>query len=274
MKDRTTAGVLALVFGWLGLHRFYLGQPGLGILYLIFLPLGFISFFLGFIDGIILLTQDDDLFDAKYNNKPFRPGYSRSERNRSSYQNARDRDRERQQRYQRQEQRQRQRQQPKERRNTNRAPKTNPFKESAIRKYKNYDFEGAIIDFQKSLKVQPTDPVTHFNVACAYSLTEQVEKGYFHLEKAVEQGYNQYDKIKTDGDLAFLRIQDNWEEFVKNGYQSEVKAPVSKQIEAPEAKPIDEVIMKIEKLGELKEKGYLSEEEFQAQKSKLLNGLD
>ncbi|MEO1434814.1 MAG: NINE protein [Bacteroidota bacterium] len=274
MKDKTTAGVLALVFGWLGLHRFYLGQPLLGILYIMLIWTS-IPFFLMVIDGIILLTQDDDLFNAKYNNRQFRPGYSASHRprNNNNYQQQRDRERERtrQRQKERQQYREQQRQNQK---NRSRAPKTNPFKESAIRKYKNYDFEGAITDFHKSLKMQPNDPVTHFNVACAYSLTEQVEKGYHHLEQAVEQGYNQFDKIKSDGDLAYLRIQDEWETFVKNGYRTKAKAPASKQIEAPKAKPIDDVIMKIEKLGELKDKGYLSEEEFQARKSKLLDNLD
>ncbi|MEO1714360.1 MAG: SHOCT domain-containing protein, partial [Bacteroidota bacterium] len=216
-----------------------------------------------------------DLFNAKYNNRQFRPGYSASHRprNNNNYQQQRDRERERtrQRQKERQQYREQQRQNQK---NRSRAPKTNPFKESAIRKYKNYDFEGAITDFHKSLKMQPNDPVTHFNVACAYSLTEQVEKGYHHLEQAVEQGYNQFDKIKSDGDLAYLRIQDEWETFVKNGYRTKAKAPASKQIEAPKAKPIDDVIMKIEKLGELKDKGYLSEEEFQARKSKLLDNLD
>ena len=34
MKNRVTAGVLALLLGGLGVHRFYLGQTGKGILML------------------------------------------------------------------------------------------------------------------------------------------------------------------------------------------------------------------------------------------------
>lgn len=35
-RNRVLAGVLAIIFGGLGVHKFYLGQPGWGILYLIF----------------------------------------------------------------------------------------------------------------------------------------------------------------------------------------------------------------------------------------------
>ena len=52
-----------------------------------------------------------------------------------------------------------------------------------------------------------------------------------------------------------------------------VKEEKPKMIEATKDKPLEEVIAKIEKLGELREKGFLSEEEFQAQKEKLLKNL-
>jgi TM2 domain-containing membrane protein YozV len=36
MKSKTTAGLLAIFLGGLGFHKFYLGQTGRGILYLVF----------------------------------------------------------------------------------------------------------------------------------------------------------------------------------------------------------------------------------------------
>lgn len=64
MKDKTVAGILAFFLGFLGVHKFYLGQTGLGILYIIFFP---IAGLLGIIDGIILLTMDENQFHARFN---------------------------------------------------------------------------------------------------------------------------------------------------------------------------------------------------------------
>ncbi len=65
-KNKYIAAVLAFAFGGFGVHRFYLGQTGLGILYLIFSITG-IPWIIGFIDFIIFLIADEKAFDLKYN---------------------------------------------------------------------------------------------------------------------------------------------------------------------------------------------------------------
>jgi TM2 domain-containing membrane protein YozV len=64
-KDRNTAGILGLLLGGIGVHKFYLGQTGLGILYLLFFWT-MIPAIAGFIEGIILLTMSDEAFAQKY----------------------------------------------------------------------------------------------------------------------------------------------------------------------------------------------------------------
>ena len=64
-KNRTTAGVFALLLGGLGVHKFYLGQVGLGILYLVFCWT-MIPSLIAFVEGIILLTMSEDAFAQKY----------------------------------------------------------------------------------------------------------------------------------------------------------------------------------------------------------------
>jgi TM2 domain-containing membrane protein YozV len=68
MRSKTTAGVLALFLGGIGVHHFYLGNRGRGLLYLLFCWTA-IPVILAFIEAIMLFTMSDDRFDAKYNGR-------------------------------------------------------------------------------------------------------------------------------------------------------------------------------------------------------------
>ena len=95
MKSKTTAGILAIFLGGLGIHHFYLGNKSKGLLYLItqvscffgayiigpLLTAIYIGLFImglswiigillcvvGFIEGIVLLCKNQEEFDIKYN---------------------------------------------------------------------------------------------------------------------------------------------------------------------------------------------------------------
>ena len=64
-KNKTTAGVLALLLGGIGIHKFYLGQTGKGILYILFCWTG-IPALLALIEGIQILCMNDEKFKTKY----------------------------------------------------------------------------------------------------------------------------------------------------------------------------------------------------------------
>jgi TM2 domain-containing membrane protein YozV len=64
-KSRTTAAIFAFLLGGLGGHKFYLGQVGLGILYILFCWT-FIPAIVAFIEFILLLTMSDEVFNQKY----------------------------------------------------------------------------------------------------------------------------------------------------------------------------------------------------------------
>jgi tetratricopeptide (TPR) repeat protein len=150
----------------------------------------------------------------------------------------------------------------------------NPFKVNGIKKYKEFDLEGAIEDFKKGLEIHPKDISLHFNLACAYSLTEQVDKAYMHIDRAVSLGFNDFEKLKTHDDLAFVRIQDRFEEFQKNGYRLEIPATIPDTVQTPEI-PKEETIhddvllAQLKRLAELRDRGLLSEQEFIIEKRKL-----
>lgn len=67
-KSRVTAGILAILLGGIGVHKFYLGKVGMGVLYLLLFIVFFWTFIpaiIGLIEGIIYLTQSDRDFAAK-----------------------------------------------------------------------------------------------------------------------------------------------------------------------------------------------------------------
>jgi TM2 domain-containing membrane protein YozV len=64
-RSRIVAALFALLLGGFGAHKFYLGQPGMGVLYLLFCWT-FIPALVALVEGIVLLTQSDEQFAAKY----------------------------------------------------------------------------------------------------------------------------------------------------------------------------------------------------------------
>lgn len=65
VKSKVVAGLLAIFLGCFGVHKFYLGKIGTGILYLLFSWTG-IPAFIGFIEGIIYLCSNDENFSLKH----------------------------------------------------------------------------------------------------------------------------------------------------------------------------------------------------------------
>ncbi len=270
MKDKNLAGILALFFGWLGIHRFYLGQIGLGIAYAMFF---WISWIFSIIDAIAFFSMDKDNFDIKYNKDYYKAvrrketDFDRNKYRHRSQRSQESRPRDRSQNrsdYQRREKIQ----------DRSITKKHNPYKQSGIRKFREFDYQGAIEDFEKALEISPKDIAVHFNLACAYSLNENVEKAFHHLDRAVQFGFNDFNRIKEHDALAFLRIQKEFEEFESNGYRKEptleLKAPEQEEIIDTSA----DLLQQLKKLGELREKGLLSQEEFERQKQKLLRRND
>lgn len=255
MRDKNVAGILALFFGYFGIHRFYLGQIGLGIFYALFFWFP-VMWVVAFIDAIALFSMDQKVFDLKYNKEAL----AASER---GYYNDRPQPREESRRPAAPERGRRPAEAPRQQ------AAATPYKQSGISKYKDFDYEGAIEDFKKSLEIAPKDIAVHFNIACAFSLTEQSERAFFHLDKAVAMGFNDFPRIKTHDAFAYLRIQPQFEEFERNGFR------LVPQLDVPKADLLSsspsDLLEQLKKLGELREKGLLTEAEFVAQKKKLLS---
>ncbi|MBK1684812.1 NINE protein [Rhodoferax fermentans] len=64
-KSRIAAALFAFFLGGFGGHKFYLGQVGLGIVYLLFCWT-FIPAIIAFVEFILFLTMSDEKFNQKY----------------------------------------------------------------------------------------------------------------------------------------------------------------------------------------------------------------
>lgn len=270
MKNKYVAATLAFVFGIFGTHRFYLGQRFLGIVYffLFFIgmivtmeeggefPLIILPAVLGFIDTILLAVMPQEDFDERYNKKRLtrRENYAPPRRENRPQQQALPKPIE-----------------------TNRET-LSELKRRGIEKFRDFDFHGAIREFQKVLEISPNDPATLFNMACCYSILEEKEAAFDHLSRSVEFGFNNFEKIQNHDALAFLRTQPEYDILVKNGYKLPKRetppTPVAtKESEAPREEPLvlrDDLLDQIIQLGELRNKGILTEAEFARQKEKIL----
>jgi TM2 domain-containing membrane protein YozV len=65
IKSKIVVGILAILLGGIGVHKFYMGKIGMGILYIVFCWTGIPSL-IGIIEGIMYLVSSDHNFQVKY----------------------------------------------------------------------------------------------------------------------------------------------------------------------------------------------------------------
>ncbi len=266
MKQKGVAAVLAFFFGVFGAHRFYLGQRFLGVIYfaLFFIgmtasieandliPIFAVPALIGFVDAVVFAAMPREDFDERYNRK-YLYGDTRS----SKY-----------------------RRRPAPRSQGLREPSSLQYhRQQGIAYFREYDYEGAVIEFENALEIKYDDPSLHFNLACCYSILEDEERAIYHLDKAVQYGFDDFHKIQNHDALAYLRTTRAYEIFAVNGFRSPTRenAPLDLDEEEPldlSGPPADnssgDLLDQIRRLGELRDKGVLTNEEFTEQKRKLL----
>jgi class 3 adenylate cyclase/TM2 domain-containing membrane protein YozV len=209
-KRKGVAFVLALLLGIFGAHRFYLDQRGRGIAHLVIFFLAAIANILpdeavailaiiGFIDAMIFLAMPRADFDARYNS-----GAQASQRLQKT---------------------QRQQTPASDTKQILRGQFSQHLSK-AVSLHRNYDYEGAMEYLHKALDIKYDAPEVHFLLACCYSSSEDAERSLHHLDLAVAFGLkNADDRIKTHGDLSYLRVQPQFEAFAEHGYRLPKELP-------------------------------------------------
>ena len=240
MKSKYVAGILAIILGLVGMHKFYLNKISTGLirflLFFLFIYLGFsigikILFIISLIEGIKFFTMPDDKFNNEYNDEQSLFDKPRPWGGKQGRQMAR--------------------------------PKDNPYKKTGIEKYKDYDYQGAIEDFNKALILEPEDNAIHFNLACAYSINEDSDKAFYHLNKAIDCGYNDMDKLKIHEALAYIRTLPEYDDWIK-------KTKSTETIKTQTKNDLPDLLEQVRQLNERREKGELDDEKFLKERKKLL----
>ena len=78
------------------------------------------------------------------------------------------------------------------------------------------EYEKALSLYQKMLTFVPDNPAVYYNIACIYARQNKPEESIPWLKKAVENGFNDWNHIKTDVDLDNIRGSSDFQEFLKS----------------------------------------------------------
>jgi class 3 adenylate cyclase/TM2 domain-containing membrane protein YozV len=257
-KKKFIAGILAFFFGIFGAHRFYLGQRQLGLLYLGLTLIGMfiikdlamlipIVAIVSFVDAVILFSMPRPDFDHKYNEAYQEQNVVKTQKQAGPKWVARP-------------------QAPPQKSQPQKSPAEEQFDvlwKKAMEEYREYDYGEAISALNDAIKIKANDPEAHFLLACCHSINEDVGHALDHLELAVVNRLEDQERIQSHIDLAYLRMQPQYETFVKNGYRQIKELPepedellLTKTSESPD------LLEQLQQLQKLREDGQLTEIEY------------
>ena len=74
--------------------------------------------------------------------------------------------------------------------------------------------EGLTVD-ERLARLEPSNPVVFYNLACSYSLTDQFDRAAQALAKAIGLGYEDFAWLIKDPDLKKFRQQPAYREILK-----------------------------------------------------------
>lgn len=85
---------------------------------------------------------------------------------------------------------------------------------AAIYAEKN-EYVSAISTFKKVLELQPRDPGIYYNIACMYSLQGNRENAIFWLQRAISNGFSNWELMNNDKDLKNIKEMKEFRQLLK-----------------------------------------------------------
>lgn len=95
----------------------------------------------------------------------------------------------------------------------------NLYMREGIKHLEARNFERAEKSFKKVLKVDDTNRVALYNLACVYSLWKKLDLAFKYLEKSIRAGFRDLDHIDRDADLDNLRDDPRYKVLYKLAHQ-------------------------------------------------------
>lgn len=77
-------------------------------------------------------------------------------------------------------------------------------------------FEDGLVIDEKLYQLDPENPEILYNLACSYSLVNQVDLSYRTIKKAIAYGYQDLDHLQKDEDLENLRKDRRFQRYYTN----------------------------------------------------------
>lgn len=96
--------------------------------------------------------------------------------------------------------------------------RNNEHKIAGIKNLKEYNIDEAELAFKKALEFDRNDPEIYFYLACCYSMEEKTREGFECLRLAVDNKLNDVETILNHEMLAYIRIQDEFEDFLNSNF--------------------------------------------------------
>ncbi len=72
---------------------------------------------------------------------------------------------------------------------------------------------------RRLVKLQPANPVAHYNLACSLALKEKADNALQSLRTAIEHGYADWDWLLKDPDLTNLRTHPEFHAILVENWQ-------------------------------------------------------
>ena len=76
-------------------------------------------------------------------------------------------------------------------------------------------YDRALAAFKKLVELDPANAGNYYNIAVIYALQNRVPESITWLQKAIDQGYQNWELIKTDKDLANIIDSEEYKSLVK-----------------------------------------------------------